>query len=1000
MRHLLFIILPCIAFINTGSTQTDRLQISKNVGRDSQFVVHLLKEAQERIRNKKYLEATVLSDSAYHFLDRMSLQNSSLMADVQFHQGLIYIKQKEWDKALSSLENCLALREEISSNPDSIAAITLIRIATVHELMGNPDKAIVYYDSALYRQIRTLGPVHPDIARSHYFIGAYYYWLRNYSKAVGHLESAIDMQSKIVSNKDSVTAEFALWAGRVNLQLNNYDRALDYLYKAQKEALGSLGEEHATTGEIYNLSGYGAEALGDTSTAIYYYTKALHIQSKVFGTEGLPLARTYNNLGILFMNQSKFDDALDCHQKALRIRQKHLDSNHALIGTTLNNIGAIYERTGMYPEALDFAQKSLFITLQRANDKGSLALRYYNIANIYLKLDQYAEVFSQAKQGLDILEYRSENISYSPDYAEHIILLLHLQGKALYNQFHFDRDAQKLLQSDELYRQAMAVNNELINQLTPELAIQQYRFSRQIYEDALRNDLAHYYITGNQRYLNKIFLRIEESKSRVLATQIKQDKTLLKLPAADSIVHEIQKVRKVITSHENAIWQKEEKGLPPDHLEILAHADSLLVLRKALAALIASLPEMSLLDLNSSDTIAETFLNNFRTNILANDQSFVEYLVSARGLYILVISSDTIAIYVHEDDYIEKLTPLISELNSCILWGQPGGNTHGTQQDAIHRMMDASKSLYDILIAPIESLLTNRVIISTDHLLGAIPFDALVKKLPTHPARFDGHQWLGNEKVISYAYSADILMEMSAFPVQHLPENTMLAMAPFYTQDTSLLKDLNSSFDISSRFFNSDTLIQLEGSGEEIYALSQIFEGPSLYGSDATKVKFLQHAKDYRIIHLSTHGEAGPELGEFGWLAFSNPEEGKPFEKVYIKDIQQMHIDAEMITLSACKTGAGQTMHGEALISLARAFTKAGATSLVSTLWPVSDVSTRDFMIEFYKSLAKGHPKDIALWHARQAFRSKHKRDGFAHPFFWAGIVAMGNMRPLTSTNN
>ena len=100
--------------------------------------------------------------------------------------------------------------------------------------------------------------------------------------------------------------------------------------------------------------------------------------------------------------------------------------------------------------------------------------------------------------------------------------------------------------------------------------------------------------------------------------------------------------------------------------------------------------------------------------------------------------------------------------------------------------------------------------------------------------------------------------------------------------------------------------------------------------------------------------------------------------------------------LSACETGIGKLQRGEGIISLARAFAYAGAKSIFTTLWKVDDEKTKDLVIDFYKYLKVGKAKDEALHLAKLDFLKKNKGKGAAnHPFFWAGMIGIGDMRPL-----
>ena len=81
-------------------------------------------------------------------------------------------------------------------------------------------------------------------------------------------------------------------------------------------------------------------------------------------------------------------------------------------------------------------------------------------------------------------------------------------------------------------------------------------------------------------------------------------------------------------------------------------------------------------------------------------------------------------------------------------------------------------------------------------------------------------------------------------------------------------------------------------------------------------------------------------------------------------------------------------------MSLAHAFRYAGCRSIVMTLWPAEDEGTASLMGHFYHHLAAGLPKDEALRRARLDYleAADPRR---AHPYYWAHLVAVGDMGPL-----
>ncbi|MDB5584444.1 MAG: tetratricopeptide repeat protein [Bradyrhizobium sp.] len=60
---------------------------------------------------------------------------------------------------------------------------------------------------------------------------------------------------------------------------------------------------------------------------------------------------------------------------------------------------------------------------------------------------------------------------------------------------------------------------------------------------------------------------------------------------------------------------------------------------------------------------------------------------------------------------------------------------------------------------------------------------------------------------------------------------------------------------------------------------------------------------------------------------------------------------AQLVVLSACETNLGDVFHGEGVLGLRAAFHEAGAQCVVSSLWHVGDVETRDLMSSLYREL-------------------------------------------------
>jgi CHAT domain-containing protein len=179
--------------------------------------------------------------------------------------------------------------------------------------------------------------------------------------------------------------------------------------------------------------------------------------------------------------------------------------------------------------------------------------------------------------------------------------------------------------------------------------------------------------------------------------------------------------------------------------------------------------------------------------------------------------------------------------------------------------------------------------------------------------------------------------------------------------------------------------------------VTQLLGGSALYGSEASLDAFRRLAPEYRVLHLSTHGKADDRAGDYAFLALGVPGDTSTFDKLYARDLYGIGLNADLVVLSACETATGKLRRGEGIVSLARAFSFAGAKSLVTSLWKVNDSATKNLLVDFYRHLHKGQSKDAALRQAKLNFL-KNNLDvdaNLLHPFFWAGFVAVGDMRAI-----
>ena len=106
------------------------------------------------------------------------------------------------------------------------------------------------------------------------------------------------------------------------------------------------------------------------------------------------------------------------------------------------------------------------------------------------------------------------------------------------------------------------------------------------------------------------------------------------------------------------------------------------------------------------------------------------------------------------------------------------------------------------------------------------------------------------------------------------------------------------------------------------------------------------------IFHLAMHTVSDSTNSRYSYMLFDTHNDTLEDGRLYNYEISLSRLKSPMVVLSACNSGTGTLYHGEGLMSLARGFILAGASSVIMTSWAVNDEISADIISGFYHSLA------------------------------------------------
>lgn len=281
------------------------------------------------------------------------------------------------------------------------------------------------------------------------------------------------------------------------------------------------------------------------------------------------------------------------------------------------------------------------------------------------------------------------------------------------------------------------------------------------------------------------------------------------------------------------------------------------------------------------------------------------------------------------------------------------------------------KRLFDkILKEPLSGFEDEDLTIIADGVLHYLPFDML----------WYNEAYLLKSKIISYGNSITSLLVLKE--KERTNSQTILAFAPSF--DGEVVKNAKHQF--GKLVYNDD----------EVNKINTFFETKIYSNKRATLKNFKARAPDFSIIHLATHAVANDEFPDYSYLAFS--KNGEASNILYIKDLYNTSLNADMVTLSACETGIGKLKKGQGMLSLSKGFYYAGARSLVNTLWKINDKSSVRLMALFYEGLGEGKTKKEALRDAKLNYLETTNDDLLRHPYYWSAFVVSGDTTAITTS--
>jgi len=738
---------------------------------------------------------------------------------------------------------------------------------------------------------------------------------------------------------------------------DHYAEALKIYEKALEIAISI--ENTKNESECLNNLSLVYSDLGDLDRSLEYLNKTLYIDHQLKDEKGiaidlLNIGETFRRKGLLSEKKDDFISALKYFNSSLEISKKiHFEKMEI---KALNNIGNVYSQLEDYETALE-SFKNGYEKARGINDIEEMSILLTNLGIVNANLGKYVESTQYYEEAISLaLQFRGDKILWEA-YLE-IANALKKQGKF-----------EEALAS---YKKSISIVENVRSQINLEEYKAGYMGTDKRLE-AYQNLLDLLVTVDNsnhkENYGPDIFNFLERAKARAFLDSLEVSDVEIKDGASQALINQeaeiMNNISKIYTELLMPQLSAEKRISLNQNLESLE--DKFQTVKRKIRD---TSPVYAGLKYPEIITLKEA-----QEKLADSETAFFAYSLAKEKSYAFVLTRHQFKVFP---------LPPVKELRNQI-------QAHlKAISDPTNLDFRTGYDLYKKLISPGLIKGIKKIIIIPDDFLYFLPFETLLK-------RNDNQSWLIEEYKISYSPSLSSLREIiqRKKDLRIKAKQDLLAIGdPDYGTFEATSYGEKNNTDVSSSYgFSSDfKLNKLQYSGLEIDKIASLFprNKTKILEKDLASEETLkaQNLQGYKIIHFAAHGLIDDKKPARSAIVLKLDQDPQEDGFLQMREIFNLKLNADLVTLSACQTGGGQLIRGEGIEGLSRAFFYAGASSVLMSLWAVNDQATYQLMERFYSHLRSSESLTSALQKAQLEMIDSGT---LSHPYYWAGFIISGN---------
>ena len=902
-------------------------------------------------RTGDYSGARPLFERALRIRERVPGPNSSLLAITLNDLGLLLHTTGDYAGARALHERALRIREQGFGPSHLSVAASLHNLAQLLRDTADYTGARPLYERALKIREQGYGPDHPLVAQTLNGLGVLLHRAGDFAAARPLLERALRIREQTLGADHALAAVSLSDLAFLLQSAGDYAGARPLHERALRIREQRLGPVHPSVAlSLQHLAELLVET-GDLAAARPLLERALRIREQTFGPDHPSVAFSLHALGHLHQRSGDHAAARQLYERALTIREKALGPNHPMVALTLTRLALVVRGTGDLRAARTLAERALTIREQTLGaTHPSVAWSLNALALLHRVGGDHAGARPLYERALSIA--RSAAIPEARWRAAFGLGVVH------------EREARPA-EALPLYREAVKTLEELAGQFGEEGTRTQYLQAENrlaVYDALARLLLRLHEQDSSKGYDREAWAALEAKKARVAAEALAAARPRLKDPKARQAVEEVQAKQDRLLALEKELREEQLKAAAEQQADKVRNLTTLMAQTKAdylarVQSFLVQYPQYKTLFVDQQ-TVDPKALAKFAGRLPAGTL-VVQYFASPDALYLFIVAPGGLFQVKRQAISQADLYGLVKQYRQLLEraerqrlpWADDGSDAY--RQD-VQPLREVTRKLSAHLLGPLRAELeTHRelVLIPNDLLL-YLPIHALTRERPDGAMRF-----LTETHAVSYLTQLELVDLLN--PPRPSGDAPLLALA------------------------NPDG--SLPGASREVGALGRASPSVTvLEGAQATKERFVSLAPQFPHLHLATHGVLDPDRPERSYLLMAGSEEAS--QRLGIGEIAGLSLPNGLAVLSACDTAVGEQVPGAALITLAAAFSQAGAESVVASLWRVNDAATRDFMVAFHRARATVG-RAAALQQAQVTVRQNPQT---AHPYYWAPFILIG----------